>query len=159
MSELFMVVHLLVPILGAAQEYGLKKSYLQPFRKQIDEFYKRVIENKVYHSELTNKYQHRFQRFRHSLFTFIEHDGIPWHNNTAEGAIRHLAIQRKISTFFFKSGATYYLVLLGITQTCRFQRKSLLQFLLSGEKDIDQFQATVPLESSVSVSSPTHPNQ
>jgi hypothetical protein len=29
--------------------------------------------------------------------------------------------------------------LLSVTQTCRFQNKSLLQFLLSGEKDIDEF--------------------
>src|SRR5439155_24241911 len=119
------VKNLFVPILGAVQEYGLKKRHLQKFRKQIDCFYERVIEDKVYSSELTNKYQHRFQRYRQSLFTFIEHDGIPWNNNMAERAIRHLAIQRKISIFFFKTGATFYLLLLGITQTCRFQGKSL----------------------------------
>lgn len=131
-----------------------KKRHLQKFRKQIDCFYERVIEDKVYSSELTNKYQHRFQRYRQSLFTFIEHDGIPWNNNMAERAIRHLAIQRKISTFFFKTGATFYLLLLGITQTCRFQGKSLLKFLLSGEKDIDQFKASKPHKSSVAGRAP-----
>src|SRR3954469_3143328 len=45
----------------------------------------------------------------------------------------------KISGFFFKSFASRYLVLLGIAQTCRFQEKSFLKFLLSGEMDVDQF--------------------
>ncbi|BAZ03322.1 putative transposase IS66 (plasmid) [Tolypothrix tenuis PCC 7101] len=77
-----------------------------------------------------------------SLFTFLEQDTIPWNNNTAERAIRHLAIQRKISGSFSESGATSYLVLLGIMQTCRFQDKSLLKFFMSGEKDIDKFKRT-----------------
>jgi hypothetical protein len=33
-------------------------------------------------------------------------------------------------------------LLLGLAQTCRFQDKSLLKFLLSGEKDIDAFKVT-----------------
>src|SRR4030067_3437003 len=40
---------------------------------------------------------------------------------------------------FFKRTAVQYLRLLGIAQTCRFQRKSFLNFLISGEKEIDQF--------------------
>jgi Transposase IS66 family len=35
-----------------------------------------------------------------SLFSFIENDGVPWHNNAAERALRHLAVQRKISGAF-----------------------------------------------------------
>ena len=33
-------------------------------------------------------------------------------------------------------------LLLGLAQTCRFQDKSLLKFLLSGEKDVDAFKPT-----------------
>jgi len=87
--------------------------------------------------ENTIKYQKRFQRYRDSLFTFLEENFIPWNNNTAERALRSLAIQRKISGTFFEDVAPYYLQLLGIAQTCRFQDKSFLKFLLSGEKDID----------------------
>jgi hypothetical protein len=36
--------------------------------------------------------------------------------------------------------STGYLVLLGIAQTCRFQEKSFLKFLLSKEIDVDRFQ-------------------
>ena len=62
-----------------------------------------------------------------------------FNNNTAERAIRHLAIQRKISGSFYERVALQYLRLLGIAQTCRFQNKSFLRFMLSGEKDIDRY--------------------
>src|SRR5439155_26760291 len=51
----------------------------------------------LYQGEVTQKYQKRFLRYRDSLFRFLEEDGIPWNNNMAERAIRHLAVQRKIS--------------------------------------------------------------
>jgi hypothetical protein len=69
----------------------------------------------------------------------LEESGIPWNNNTAERASRHLAVQRKISGSFFKRVAVQYLLLLGIAQACRFQGKSFLNFLISRERDIDQF--------------------
>jgi hypothetical protein len=40
------------------------------------------------------------------LFAFIENDGIPWHNNAAERALRHLAVQRKISGVFSEQSTT-----------------------------------------------------
>ncbi|NOT58033.1 MAG: transposase [Deltaproteobacteria bacterium] len=95
--------------------------------------------NYRYQGEVTRKYQKRFIRYRESLFRFLEEDGIPWNNNMAERAIRHLAVQRKISGTFFKRVAVLYLRLLGIAQSCRFQEKSFLGFLLSEEKEIDQF--------------------
>jgi len=60
----------------------------------------------------------------------------------AERAIRHLAVQRKISGSFFDSLISQYLLLLGIAQSCRFQDKSFLKFLLSQEKDVDLFKAS-----------------
>jgi Transposase IS66 family len=150
-SFILEVKNLLVPMLETVQKYGLKKRHLQKFSKQIDQFYERVITDRTYRSELTMKYQSRFKRYRQSLFTFIEHDGIPWNNNMAERAIRHLAVQRKISGSFFKSVAPQYLLMLGITQTCRFQEKSLLKFLMSGEKDIDMFKETKLLKRSTPV--------
>jgi predicted RecB family nuclease len=147
------VKNLLVPMLEAVQKYGLRKRHLQKFGKQIDQFYEAVILNNTYRSELTLTYQKRFKRYRQSLFTFIEQDNIPWNNNMAERALRHLAVQRKISGFFFKSVAPQYLLLLGITQTCRFQGKSLLKFLMSGAKEIDEFKATQRKRRSIPVAS------
>jgi hypothetical protein len=131
---------LIIPIMETIQKYGLRKRNLNKFRKHVDKFYNSVIRNRRYKSELTIKSQKRFRRYRETLFTFLEHDGIPWHNNTAETAIRHLTVQRKISGSFFESRTHNYLRLLGIRQTCRFQGKSFFKFLFSGETDIDQFQ-------------------
>ncbi len=148
-SFLSEVKNLIVPMLEAVQKYGLKKRHLHKFSKQVDLFYERVITERTYYSDLTMKYQSRFSRYRQSLFTFIEHDDIPWNNNMAERAIRHLAVQRKISGSFFKSVAPKYLLMLGITQTCRFQSKSLLKFLMSGEKDIDKFKTVKSISRSI----------
>ena len=130
---------MLVPIFDAIEIYGLKKRNLNKFRKPVDLFYKNNIDEKKYKSDVVRKYQKRFLRYRQSLFVFLENDGIPWNNNMAERALRHLAVQRKISGSFFESGMTSYLVLLGIMQTCRFQNKPFLEFLMSGEKSISKF--------------------
>jgi len=135
------VSHLIVPIMQAIQKYGLKKRHLCKFQKQVALFYEEVILNHQYHSELALKYQKRFIQYRESLFTFLEYDGIPWENNTAERALRHLTVQEKISGYFYKSLMPDYLRLLGIRQTCRFQGKSFFKFLFSGETDLDKFEA------------------
>lgn len=132
------VSNLFALIFDDVYKYGLKKRHLGKHVKSVNRFYERTIS---VHSkcELVEKYSKRFERYRDSLFTFLEGDGIPWNNNMAERAIRHLAIQRKISGYFTKAGAERYLLLLGIAQSCRFQNKSFLRFLLSGEMDVDKF--------------------
>lgn len=141
--EAFVVAvrELLVPILEAANKYGLKKRHLGKFTRSVDRFYESFITSRKYQSEQVRTYQKRFLRYRQSMFTFLQHDGIPWNNNMGERAIRHLAVQRKISGSFYESLAPSYLLLLGLAQTSRFQGKPLLKFLLSGEKDIDAFKA------------------
>ena len=132
------VRNLIVPILEVVEDHGLKTKKLSKFNTNITQFYENTI-NKTYKSDLTLKYQKRFLRYRDSLFIFLLEDDIPWNNNAGERAIRHLAVQRKISGSFFESMMPHYLLLLGIMQTCRFQDKSFLKFLLSKKKDIDQF--------------------
>jgi predicted RecB family nuclease len=132
------VSNLFVPIFDDVYKYGLKKRHLGKHAKAVGRFYDQTIS---VHStcELIEKYRKRFHRYRESMFTFLEENDIPWNNNMAERAIRHLAIQRKISGCFTKAGAERYLTLLGIAQSCRFQKKSFLRFLLSGEIDVDKF--------------------
>jgi hypothetical protein len=142
---------LLVPIVGAIDRYGLKAWHLRKFEESVERFYTRHILSKEYASEIAAKYQKRFQRYRESLFTFLGQDSIPWNNNMAERAIRQLAIQRKISGTFFKRVAHQYLLLLAIAQTCRFQEKSFLKFLLSKERDVDQFRGCRPIKYSAPV--------
>ncbi|MBI4902594.1 MAG: IS66 family transposase [Acidobacteria bacterium] len=135
------VKDLIVPIIEAIDRWGLKARHLRRFKKQVDRFYETVIEGREYGLDVTKTYQKRFVRYRESLFRFLDEDGIPWNNNTGERAIRHLAVQRKISGRLYQRGAVDYLVLLGIAQTCRFQEKSFLKFLLSKEIDVDRFRS------------------
>jgi predicted RecB family nuclease len=135
------IKNLLLPIMETIQKYGLKKRHLNKHKKSVDEFYNQVVDEKRYKSELAVKYQKRFTRYRESLFVFLTQDGIPWHNNTAERAIRHLAKQKVTSGTFGEQMMQHYLVLLGIRQTCRFQGKSFFKFLFSGEIDLDKFEA------------------
>jgi len=137
----FEVTNLLVPIFMAIGMYGLKRRHLHRFHAPVERFYQQHIVDRPYTSDTTVKYQKRFQRYRDSLFTFLDEDGIPWENNMAERALRHLAVQRKISGSFFEKATHNFLLLLGITQTCRFQDKSFLKFLLSQEHDIDAFKS------------------
>jgi len=130
----------LTPILEDAERFGLKARHLRKHKKAIDRFYERKIFGAPPHSEVTATYVKRFIRYRDSLFTFLDHDGIPWNNNAAERAIRQVAIQRKISGWFSAKGAPLHLRLLAIAQTCRFQGKSFLRFLLSGSHDVDDYE-------------------
>jgi predicted RecB family nuclease len=131
--------NLIVPIMEVVIKFGLKKRHLRKFEKYVDKFYKDNIENKVFKSDIAQRYQKRFTRYRASLFLFLREDGIPWHNNTAEHAIKHFAKQRDTSGPMFESVAHDYLTLLSIHQTCRNQGKSFLQFLFSEETDLYAF--------------------
>jgi predicted RecB family nuclease len=142
---------LLVPILEAVDRFGLKAWHLRKFLKDVERFYDRNITGREYRSEAAETYRKRFDRYREGLFTFLTQDGIPWNNNMAERAIRQLAVQRKISGRFYKRVAPQYLRLLAISQTCRFQGKSFLKFLLSKETDLDSFRRTRPVRYSHAV--------
>jgi len=136
------VRNLIVPIMETVQNHGLKRRYLRKFEHQVDIFYRTVIVDQPYKSDLVLTYQKRFIRYKNSLFTFLTEDGIPWHNNTAERAIRPFAIQRDVSKCPLYDATTHaYLTLLSIRQTCRFQGKSFFKFLFSGETDLDKFES------------------
>jgi hypothetical protein len=130
---------MLIPIFEAIEKYGLKNRNLNKFNKLVEKFYAHHVTELQYKSDLTRKYQKRFIRYKESLFVFLKYDGIPWNNNMAERTLRHLAVQRKISGSFFSNSMKKYLILLGIAQTCRLKNKPLLEFLMSGEKNIDLF--------------------
>ena len=130
---------LLVPILEDVQRFGLKSSHLGKHRRRIDRYYREMITTQASVHDTIARYRKRFERYKESLFAFIENDGVPWHNNAAERALRHLAVQRKISGAFSEQGASDYLRLLAIAQTCRFQRKSFLGFLLSKSTNVDEY--------------------
>lgn len=130
---------LLGPIPEDVKRFGLKARHLRKHKRRVDSFYREAVTAQASAGDTTARYRKRFERYKESLFSFIEKDNVPWHNNAAERAIRHLAVQRKISGAFGERGASQYLRLLGIAQTCRFQQKSLLGFLLSRSTDVDGY--------------------
>ena len=87
--------------LSGCLTFGLKSRHLHKHMKHVDRFYRQHIEGEASSCEIVHKYQKRFERYRDSLFLFLTEDGIPWNNNMAERAIRHFAVQRKISRRVF----------------------------------------------------------
>ncbi len=127
--------NLIIPIFETIKKYGSKKRHFNKFKKGIKIFYEKKLALEIYQSEITIKYQARLKKNWDILFTFTEYDNIPWNNNMAERGLRHIAVQRKISTYF-SNGINQYLIFLGIMQSCKFQNKSFLSFLISQKKTI-----------------------
>jgi hypothetical protein len=65
---------------------------------------------------------------------------VPWNNNNAEHAVKAFAMLRQvIQGVTSEKGIRDYLVLLSISQTCKYRELDFLDFLRSGEKDINVF--------------------
>ena len=131
---------LLKNIVATIDKYGLKKRHLYKHKKEVAHFYKAYIINKKYNSEVAVKYQKKFDKYQNKLFTFLDFDGVSWNNTNAEHAIKILALHRnKNASSFKKVRINEYAILISIYQTCLYRKINFLQFLLSGEKDIDKF--------------------
>ncbi|MCX6915851.1 MAG: IS66 family transposase [Verrucomicrobia bacterium] len=130
---------LLKPMIETVDRYGLKKHYLRKHQVPVARFY-HFLNNADCKSEAAIKCKQRFEKNRDKLFTFLEHDGVPWNNNNAEHAIKAFAALRDIVQGSWTEKAVgEHLVLLSICQTCKYMGVDFLDFLRSGEKDIHAF--------------------
>ena len=130
---------LLRAIVRTVDQHGLRSKHLNPHKAAADHFFLTLSEAR-YASEVAQGYQARFQKNREKLFTFLDHDGVPWNNNNAEHAIKQFAYYRRTCEgHITTAGLQEYLVLLSIEQTCKYKGVSFLKFLLSRELDIDRF--------------------
>jgi predicted RecB family nuclease len=130
---------LLQQIVQTVDRFGLKRLHLNKHNKDVQTFYT-TVSSAQYKSETAQYYQKRILKYKDKLFVFLNYDGIPWNNNTAENAVKLIAARRKImGTAFTEDGIKDYLVLLSIFQTLRYHRSSFWDFLLSGEMDVDAF--------------------
>jgi predicted RecB family nuclease len=128
-------------VVGTVDRFGLKKHHLHKHKKDVERYFAAEA-GMGYRSELARHYRTRVLKYRDKLFTFLDHDGVPWNNNMAENAIKRFASRRKIvSTAFTEVGIQDYLLLLSISQTLRYRGLSFWKFLLSGETDIAAFTA------------------
>jgi predicted RecB family nuclease len=130
---------LLKPIIETIDKFGLKCHFLRKHKIFVECFYKELSSGN-YESEIVVKYKKRFEKYHDKLFTFLDYDGIPWNNNNAENAIKAFAALRNvIGGSSTEKGIRDYLTLLSLGETCKYKGVSFLDFLRSGEKDIDVF--------------------
>ncbi len=132
---------LLKLIVETIDRFGLKKRFLRKHKKHVARF-KRSISAQRYKTEVAIKYQKRFDKNTNKLFTFLDYDNVPWNNNNAEHAIKPFAMLRNvIGGASSPKGIREYLVLLSVEETCKYRGIDFLDFLRSGELDIDRFKA------------------
>jgi predicted RecB family nuclease len=134
--------NLLKPMIETVDRHGLKKYFLNKHLSRVDRFY-RHLEFSDYQSEVALKCKDRLERNRYTLFTFLNYDGVPWNNNNAEHAVKAFARLRDvIAGTSTERGTDEYLTFLSICQTCKYSGLDFLDFLRTGEKNIDRFLAT-----------------
>ena len=124
---------LLRTIIETVDKRGLKSRYLRKHKRSALRFLK-LVASTEFTSPLANKYKGRFQKSGKKMFTFLEHDGVPWNNNNAEHAIKRFAkYRRDADGRFTERTLEEYLVLSTVFETCEFNNVNVLEFLLSKE--------------------------
>jgi predicted RecB family nuclease len=126
-------------VVRTIDQHGLKRCHLKKHDREVALFFESLA-GQSFRSEAAEALRQRLLKNRDKLFTFIQHDGVPWNNNNAENAIKRFAYYREDTIGVMKEvGLTDYLVLLSLCHTCRYRGMSFLKFLLSRERDIDAF--------------------
>jgi predicted RecB family nuclease len=130
---------LLRSITGTIDKWGLKRRHLHKHKAEVARFF-HDLKARSYRSELAESYQTRLLKYEGKLFTFLDHDGVPWNNNNAEHAMKAFAYYRRITDGQVKEKPlSDYLVLLSVQQTCKYRGVSFLKFLLSQEDDVESY--------------------
>jgi predicted RecB family nuclease len=130
---------LLRDVVATVDENGLKARHLKKHAREVSSYF-RELSGRTLRSEAAEALQQRLLKHQDKLYTFIEYDGVPWNNNSAENAIKRFAYYRELTVGTLREpGLKDYLVLLSVCQTCRYKEVSFLKFLLSRERDVDAF--------------------
>ena len=130
---------LLKPMIDTIDRCGLRKASLGKHLIHVERFYE-FLDGYDIKSETAFKCRQRFKKNRDTLFTFLHYDGIPWNNNNAEHAIKAFARLRDvIAGSSSKKGVEEYLTLLTVSQTCEYRGLDFLDFLRSGERNIETY--------------------
>jgi hypothetical protein len=136
---------LLKRIVEEVDRRGLKAHFLRKYLRDVIRFYREHVDRE-YQSPAAIACAERFRKNRDKLFTFLEYNGVPWNNNSAEHAMKAFARLRDvIEGMATEKGLKEYLVLLSVCQTCKYMGADFLDFLRSGEKEIHAFANNRPL--------------
>jgi hypothetical protein len=130
---------LLRDIVSTVDQFGLQRRRLKKHDRQVKQ-YLQFVTDQSFKSEAAEALRSRLLRYPDKLFTFVQHDGVPWNNNCAENAIKRFAYYREGTVGTMREqGLADFLLLLSICHTCRYREVSFLRFMLSQEKNIDRF--------------------
>lgn len=127
---------LLREIVETVDRYGLKARHLGKHRRSAERFIEHVTGQNCA-TEVGRALQKRIAKNRDKLFTFLNFDGVPWNNNNAEHAVRAFTRLRNVINTSSPKGTHDYAVLLSIQQTLRYRGKEFLEFMRTGEMNID----------------------
>jgi predicted RecB family nuclease len=127
---------LLREVVETIDRYGLKKRYLSKHKLSAERFLDDVAGFQCV-TEVGSALKKRIDKNKDKLFTFLEHDDVPWNNNNAEHAVRAFTRLRNVMVSSTPKGTREYCILLSVQQTLRYQGKSFLDFLRSGRIEID----------------------
>lgn len=127
------------PMIETVGRFGLRSRFLRKHKKDVGRFFK-SLSRQNYVTETAEKCKTRLLKNRMQLFTFLDYDDIPWNNNNAEHAVKaFVRLWRDFAGISTERGIRDYLILLSVCETCRIRGLSFLEFLRSGERDIDVF--------------------
>jgi hypothetical protein len=128
---------LLRAVIETVDRRGLLRKSLHKHKEVVGRFLDSVSSTEL-SSPLANKYKKRFQKSGEKMFTFLDHDGVPWNNNNAEHAIKRFAYYRRDADGRFTERTLQeYLVLATVLETCEFNNVNVLEFLLSQETSLE----------------------
>jgi hypothetical protein len=131
---------LLRTIIATIDRYGLRRRNLHKHHNDVNNFYNIILRKQEISSDLAEGYRRRLVKYRNKLFTFLDHNDVPWNNNSAEHAVKRFAKYRAlVDGAYREEGLNQYLLLLSIYVTCEFRQIDFLKFMLSRETDIDLY--------------------
>jgi Transposase IS66 family len=123
-------------IVETIDKYGLKKRHLGKHKRPVERFLDDVGTLRCA-TEVSSALQKRITKNKDKLFTFLNHDDVPWNNNNAEHAVRAFTRLRNVMITSTPKGTREYCILLTLQQTLRCRGISFLDFLQSGRMEID----------------------
>jgi len=126
---------LLRGIVETIDRHGLKKFYLQKHKGSAHQFLSEVASLDC-STEVGSALKKRIDKNKDKLFTFLDHDGVPWNNNNAEHAVRAFTRLRNGMATSTPKGTNDYCILLSVQQTLRYRGIEFLEFLRSGRTDM-----------------------
>lgn len=128
---------LLRGIVDTIDRFGLGKRHLHKHKRPAEAFVEFVCSH-TFSSEVSIGYQKRFAKYGTKLFTFLDHDNVPWNNACAEYSVKSFMRYKATSDgLFTERSLNEALVMLSVVQTCKLNGVNVLKFLLSRRTDIN----------------------